>query len=153
MGIELKGWYILAKEGMPSFRFMANASACNPWDLIVVVPWVLSNVLSGSPIVDPVFARLARYTAEQRNYYWQYERAASGDAGIILAEGAKPYPAKTDKISDKARTDPGGNFGRLARYGIMQEFVRATMGTPIRGVPAAQWLEFFKRWERETEKE
>jgi hypothetical protein len=38
LGIELKGWYLLAKEGEPSFRFTVNASACNRWDLIVVVP-------------------------------------------------------------------------------------------------------------------
>lgn len=50
LGIELKGWYVLAKEGEPSLRFTATAAACNPWDMIVVVPWVLSQVISGSPI-------------------------------------------------------------------------------------------------------
>lgn len=151
LGIELKGWYILAKEGEPSFRFTANAKACNPWDLIVVVPWALSNVLAGSPIVYPVFIDLACYTAEQRNYYWQYEREATGRRDITLAAGATTYPVKSDKISDKAE-DPGGNFGRLARYGIMEEFVKATMRTPVRGVPAIEWLAFFKRGIREVEK-
>src|SRR5438477_12660111 len=50
MGIELKGWYLLAKEGAPSYRFQVTAAACNPWDLIVVIPWSLSNVLAGSPV-------------------------------------------------------------------------------------------------------
>jgi len=151
LGIELKGWYILAKEGEPSFRFTVSPKACNPWDLIVVVPWALSNVLAGSPIVYPVFIDLACYTAEQRNYYWQYERSATGRREVALATGATTYPVKSDKISDKA-DDSGGNFGRLARYGIMEEFVRTTMETPVRGVPAREWLGFFKRGIREAEK-
>jgi hypothetical protein len=32
-GIELKSWYLLAKEGEPSFRFTATPSACAPADL------------------------------------------------------------------------------------------------------------------------
>jgi len=151
LGIELKGWYMLASEGMPSFRFTVNPKACNPWDLIVVVPWALSNVLAGSPIVYPVFIDLACYTAQQRNYYWQYERDATGRRDIILASGATPYPVKSDKISDKAVED-SNNFGRLARYGIMKEFVASTMATPVRGVPAAEWLRFFNRGIREAEK-
>ena len=35
IGIELKGWYLLAKEEMPSFRFRASANAMTVWDLIV----------------------------------------------------------------------------------------------------------------------
>lgn len=151
MGIELKGWYILAKEGEPSFRFKVTANACHPWDLIVVVPWVLSNVLSGSPVVYPVFIDLARYTAEQRNYYWQKERETKDDPSITLADGATPYPTKRDKIADEAKRDPGGNFGRLARYGIMEQFVGETMKTPIRGVPAIEWLKFFKRYAKMSE--
>lgn len=148
LGIELKGWYILAKEGMPSFRFTVTPSACNPWDLIVVVPWTLSNILAGSPIVYPVFIDIARYTAEQRNYYWRYERRPSGE--VILASGATPYPIKSDKIQDRPKV-PDGNFGRLARYGIMEEFKEATMETPVRGIPASEWLSFFKRGVREAE--
>ena len=150
LGIELKGWYILAKEGEPSFRFTASPSACNSWDLIVVVPWALSNVLAGSPVVYPVFVDLARYTAEQRNYYWQYERGGKGNGSITSASGATTYPVKSAKISDKAVEDPGNNFGRLARYGIMEEFVNSTMTTPVRGVPAKEWLGFFKHSEAEA---
>ena len=151
LGIELKGWYILAKEGEPSFRFTANAKACNPWDLIVVVPWALSNVLSGSPVVYPVFIDFTRYTSEQRNYYWQYERGGKGSREITLATGATPYPIKSDKISDKAPGDTSGNFGRLARYGVMEEFVKTTMQTSVRGLAAIEWLRFFKRGAAEAE--
>ena len=51
LGIELKGWYLLAKEAEPSFRFQTTAAACARRDLIVVVPWVLGNVISGSPVL------------------------------------------------------------------------------------------------------
>ncbi|MBV8054987.1 MAG: hypothetical protein JO071_07080 [Deltaproteobacteria bacterium] len=150
MGIELKGWYILAKEGEPSFCFTASPRVCNPWDLIVVIPWGLSNVLSGSPVVYSVFVDLARYTAERRNYYWQHERQTSQDTSIILAMGVIPYPAKSAQIADRPVWDAGGNFGRLARYGIMEEYVQQTMETELRGVPARQWLRFFKTYARES---
>ena len=49
LGIELKGWYLLSKEKDPNYRFTTTADACHPADLLVVIPWALSNVLSGSP--------------------------------------------------------------------------------------------------------
>lgn len=145
LGIELKGWYVLSKEGEPSFRFRTSAKACNPWDLIVIVPWALSNVLAGSPLVYPAFVDFARYSAEQRNHYWEHERTTKGKRGVVLASGATVYPSKLAKISDAAESDSGGNFGRLARYGVMKEFVDSTMAAPLCGVPANQWLQFFKR--------
>lgn len=132
LGIELKGWYLLNLEGVPNFRFVVNPRCCNPWDLLVVVPWVLSNVISGSPIVYDVFVEMARYAAEQRNYYWEHERQTDDDRTIILARDIRPYPLKKDKISDKASYDSGGNFGRLARYGVMNEYVRNMMDTSVR---------------------
>lgn len=150
LGIELKGWYLLNSEGMPNFRFVVNPGCCNPWDFLVVVPWVLSNVISGSPVVYDVFVEMAQYAAHQRNYYWQHGRTTTEDATITLAKDIKVYPLKKDKISDKAVYDPGGNFGRLARYGVMSEYVRKMMETSVRGVSAAEWLRFFKVHARGT---
>lgn len=39
LGIELKGWFVLAKEGEPSFRYRASPAVCAPQDLMVVYPW------------------------------------------------------------------------------------------------------------------
>ena len=50
MGIELKGWYLLSKEGVGSFGFQATPAACSIFDLIMIVPWRLSNVMSGTPV-------------------------------------------------------------------------------------------------------
>lgn len=144
LGVELKGWYLLAKEGMPNFRFTVTPAACNPWDLVVVVPWALSNVLSGSPVAYSPFIELARYAAEQRNYYWQYEREAEGDSSVTVAAGARPYPGKGEQIADRPAYDPGGNFGRLARYGIMSQYVQQMMQTKLSGVSVQEWLKFFR---------
>jgi hypothetical protein len=38
MGIELKGWYLLSKEGVGSFRFQVTPAACSIFDLIMIVP-------------------------------------------------------------------------------------------------------------------
>jgi len=144
LGIELKGWYLLAKEGMPNFRFTITPAACNPWDLIVVVPWALSNVLSSSPVVFSPFIELARYAAEQRNYYWQYERQAEGDPSVKIAPGGRPYPERGDQVADRPAHDPGGNFGRLARYGIMNMYVHEMLQTKLLGIPVKEWLGFLR---------
>ena len=144
MGIELKGWYLLSSERAPTYRFTVTRDACNPWDLLVVVPWVLSNVLAGSPILMRPFVQPARYCAEKRNYYWQHERDAHSDSGITMPDNVHPYPAKSDPISDRPNSDPGHNFGRLARYGIMDDYIRGMLAEPVRGVPVASWIKFFK---------
>jgi len=144
MGIEVKGWYLLAKEKVPTFRFTQTAAACNPWDLLVVVPWVLSNVLAGSPVLFPPFVRPALYCAQKRNHYWRHERRAEGsEVEIDVPEGVAPYPAKSDLIADKPRSDSGGNFGRLARYGIMDGYISQMQTELVRGIPVSSWHDFF----------
>jgi hypothetical protein len=150
MGIELKGWYLLAKEGAPSLRFQTTAAACNPWDLIAVVPWSLSNVLAGSPVTFTPWIELARYCAEQRNHFWQYERKAKGDATITVSTHATAYPKKSDLIADKAVVD-NSNFGRLARYGLMGDYVTQMKAMPLSGIPVSAWLSFFTRFKRTDE--
>src|SRR6266480_256473 len=49
LGIELKGWYALAKESEPSFRYQVTPAVCAPWDFLAVYPWALSEVISGHP--------------------------------------------------------------------------------------------------------
>ena len=144
MGIELKGWYLLAREGVLTYRFTTTAAACHPWDLLVVMPWVLSNVLSGSPVIFSPFVETALYCAQQRNYYWQYERAAESNSTIHVPDDVGPYPLKSDQISDKPAHDGGGNFGRIARYGIMNEYIERMKATRIRGVRVSDWLKFLE---------
>ena len=58
----------------------------------------------------------------------------------------KPYPRKSDKISDKPLSDPGGNFGRFARTGIMDPYLKEAKDTRISGIAAREWVTFFKRF-------
>lgn len=144
LGIELKGWYLLAKEAEPSFRFQVTPSACAPQDLIVVVPWALNNVISGSPQVFQPYIESARYAAEYRNYHWKHLRQTSSDSNIIHPSKVSPYPRKSDQIADKPVSDSGGNFGRFARTGIMDAYLSLAKATLLCGIPAQNWLEFFK---------
>lgn len=92
MGIELKGWFLLAKEGEPSFRYKASPLACAPQDLLVVFPWGLDEVVSGSPRLYRPFIEEARYAAEWRNHYWTTLRGVTGaTAGVKDAEHKSPY--------------------------------------------------------------
>jgi len=144
LGIELKGWYLLAKEGEPSLRFQATTSACAKQDLIVVVPWVLADVISGSPIVLEPFIESARFAAAYRNYHWQHIRRTKQDKRILIPDGIKPYPAKSDQILDRPLSDAGGNFGRLARTGIMDAYMEKLNDFELCGIKVLYWRQFLK---------
>jgi len=150
LGVELKGWYLLAKEAEPSLRFQATAAACAKQDLIVVVPWVLGNVISGSPILFEPFIESARFAALYRNYHWQHVRRTTQDSSIDLPSGARPYPSKADQISDKPRYDSGGNFGRLARTGMMDDYMSKLNDVPLCGIKTVFWREFLKAFQEST---
>lgn len=68
-GIELKGWYVLAKEREPSFRYRVTPSVCAPDDLLAVFPWALSRVISGSPELFRPYVTKAAYAAAYRNWH------------------------------------------------------------------------------------
>jgi hypothetical protein len=145
LGIELKGWYLLAKEKAPSYRYTATSDACSEYDLLVVVPWHLADVLSGAPVVRDPYVEQARYAAEMRNYYWQHQRGTATSTGIISPSGVHPYPSPKTHTSDKPEKDSGGNFGRVARvHGLMDDFIASTLNTPISGIEARHWIDFFK---------
>lgn len=144
LGIELKSWYLLAKEGEPSFRFTVTPKACAPQDLLVVVPWVLSNILSGSPTIHKPFIKSAYYISEYRNYWWQHVREARGNTGIEQPKDAHPYPKRGDEIVDNPLEDRGNNFGRIARIEIMDEYARSFDDISLLGIKLRYWREFFK---------
>ena len=144
LGIELKGWYVLAKEAEPSFRYRVTPDACTEWDLLAVVPWHLSNVLAGIPRVGSPGIWSARYAAEYRNYYWQHVRTTKLDCTIDSPSVEAPYRQRSN-ISDRPRADGGGNFGRIARIGIMNDWIEGILKLPLAGIPAEDWIEFFKK--------
>ena len=150
LGVELKGWYLLAKEAEPSLRFQATAAACTKQDLITVVPWVLGNVISGSPILFEPFIESAKYAAEYRNYHWQHIRQTTHDSGIEIPQRVHPYPSKADQILDKPHSDGGGNFGRLARTGMMDAYMQKLNEVQLCGIKTAYWREFLKAFQEST---
>lgn len=145
LGMELKGWYLLAKEKAPSYRYTATRDACSEYDLLVVVPWHLAFVLSGAPVVRDPYVEQAQYATEMRNYYWQYQRGTNTATGIISPSNVRPYPSPKTHTSDKPEKDSGGNFGRVARvHGLMDDFIASALNTPISGIEARHWIDFFK---------
>lgn len=145
MGIELKGWYLLAKEKQPSYRYTATRSACSIYDLLVVVPWHLGDVLSGVPVVRDPFVAQARWAAEFRNYYWRYQRGSQANGDIEEPVGVHPYPPPKTHTSDKPAEDRGGNFGRVARvHGLMDDYMNNALDAHISGIEARYWIEFFR---------
>lgn len=144
MGIELKGWYLLAKEDEPSFRFTVTREACALADLLAVFPWHFSEVISGRPKLLAPFVESARHAATARNEKWAATREKKGNGEIEIASGVKPYPTKSDAISDKPKSDSGGNFGRIARTKIMDSYLAELNQKPLSGIPAAEWRRFLR---------
>ncbi len=142
MGIELKGWYVLAKEREPSFRYKVSANVCAPPDLLVVVPWALSNVISGSPRVFTPSVLGAAHAAAYRNWYWEYVKGSAGDNSINLSAVSSNYPRKSEMIADKPASDQGGNFGRIARTGIMDDYMVELFDERLAGIPLFAWQRF-----------
>lgn len=145
-GLELKSWYILSKEKEPSFRMRQTPNACGEADLVIVVPWALSNVLSGEPVVFEPYIESAKFLAEFRNYWWQYLRNTNDPPEkrqIESPKDATPYPPSRDKFVDKPIYDGGGNFGRIARTGIMDEYVRNILNHQLLGIRVESWIDFF----------
>ena len=153
LGIELKGWYLLSKEGVPSFRYAVTPEACAPQDLLVVVPWALTNVIGGSPRAFTPYVESARYAAEARNHHWQHVRRTKSDTTIEAPADVTTYPKKSDAISDRPASDGGGNFGRFARTGLMDEFIDSSFDQLLSGIQARHWLAFFKAFQDKSDAE
>ncbi len=143
-GIELKGWFLLAKEKEPNYRFKTTPAACAAADLLVIVPWALSNVFSGSPLAYRPFIIGSRTAAEYRNYHWQHVRVSRSSTEIDAPDDAAPYPSKKARVSDKPAADSGGNFGRIARTGLMDDFIEAMRRNTLLGIPVDRWLKFLR---------
>jgi len=145
LGIELKGWWLFAKEGVPSLRYQVAPAACAPHDLVCVVPWHLSNAVSGVANVIEPWIESARYAAEWRDYWWQHVRVTRDDAGVDYPTGAAPYPTKADSVLARPKYDGGGNFGRLPRARpLMDGFIERSMSHEVLGIPASDWVWFLK---------
>jgi hypothetical protein len=153
LGIELKGWFAIAKEGEPSFRYNASGKVCADADLLVVVPWIFDSVISGKPkLLQPIITE-ARFAAEMRNFHWEFVREARSDSrGVALAPHIGTYPMKANQYSDRAVSDSGGNFGRIARCGVMNSEVDAVLREPALGIPLSAWRQFLAMFsEKSTE--
>lgn len=149
LGVELKGWWLLSKEGEPSLRYQVTPDACAPHDLVCVVPWHLSDAVAGIPQVIEPWVESARYAAEFRDYHWQYVRSvrdANTDVGIDYPEGAAPYPTKADLVVAKPRQDGGNNFGRLPRaHPLMDGFLARSKEHEVLGIKVRNWITFLRR--------
>ena len=150
LGIELKGWYLLAKEREPSLRFQVTEAACANQDLIVVVPWALNNVISGSPVVFEPFVESAKGAASHRNHHWQHVRVTELDTSIQIPAGISPYPRKSDQILDRPVADRGGNFGRLARTGLMDAYIQKLHDVLLCGIKTTYWQDFLRTFQEGT---
>lgn len=162
LGIELKGWYALAKERAPNFRFKATPLSCAEEDMLVVFPWALSQVISGEAQVFPPWIANARYAAEYRNWHWVHSMGSGEgsvdeptslpeDRAILLSLVTTYYPESgSEEHNDEALHDKGGNFGRTARTRLMNAYIdRVFSDEALAGVALGYWQRFLKLFGKE----
>lgn len=117
-------------------------AVCADADLLVVVPWALSEVVSGTPRVFAPYLTGAKYAAEYRNWYWEHQRIGQTNQSVILSTVSQFYPTKSDMISDRPASDSGGNFGRFARTGVMDKYMSGLFDERLVGIPLSSWQRF-----------
>jgi hypothetical protein len=150
-GIELKGWYVLAKEREPSFRYRVTPAVCAPDDFLAVFPWALSRVVSGSPQLFQPYVTRAAYAAEYRNWHWKHVvRGGEPEGDINVSDVDHYYPSKAEEISDEAVSDRGGNFGRFARTDLMDPFMDGLFQEELSGIPLDSWQRFLRMFGEQT---
>jgi hypothetical protein len=151
-GIEIKSWYILAKELEPSFRFNVNRNFCHPADLAVVYPWALSAGVSGTPRLFRPLVLSARKAARLREASWLAKAADPDWQKIDKPTGPFSFhPAKEDRINDSSPRDKGNNMGRIARSGVWDvEIQRLLNEERISGIPLAAWQAFLSSFKEST---
>ena len=142
--LEIKSWYALAREREPSLRITVNSKWCHPADLVVVYPWALSNAIAGRAMLFPPFVTGCRTAARVRNAYWDKRGKTPADKKVVSPKGAaKFWPSKGSEFNDSAPSDKGGNFGRLARTGVMDAFItRLFAEQSIADIPLGSWQKF-----------
>lgn len=149
MGIELKGWFVLSKEGEPSFRYKIAPHCCAEADLLVIMPWIFDSVISGKPkLLSPIIAE-ARWAAEMRNHHWEWIRANRNNEPqerrrVTPAPHHGYYPNKSDRSADTPVSDSGGNFGRVARCGVIDVEVDERLKEDALGIPIDAWRRFLQ---------
>jgi hypothetical protein len=139
---------VFSKESEPSFRFTITPEACGKPDLLVVIPWFLSEVISGVPNLMSPYIELGKYASQYRNYYWirSRETSTSRSTQIIIPpqEHRHPYPQSKVEASDKAENDKGNNFGRIARAGLLDNYLLKIKAIDYLGIRVAHWMKFFR---------
>lgn len=144
MGIELKSWYLLSKEKEPTFRYKITPEACAPQDLLVVIPWTLDNATTGTPEIHEPYITSAKGASKHVDYYWKQERNSCKDTGIQRPNNVTPYPENSDKIHDIPNYENGGNYGRVARSGMMDNYIEKMLLKKISGKDIQCWIDFLK---------
>jgi hypothetical protein len=66
------------------------------WATVAIVPWFLTNLISGRPKAVAPFIESAKYAAEYRNWHWQHKMkkqpGVKTDITSPTGEGVRPYP-------------------------------------------------------------
>lgn len=145
LGVELRSWFLLAKQGVPHLRYRVTPAACAPYDLVCVVPWHLSNAVAGTAqVIEPWIAD-ATYAAQWRDHWWQFVRPSQDAPGIYHPPDARPYPTRAEAVGAVPDDDGGHDYGSLAHCKpLMDDFLARTSRHEMLGIAVRSWYLFLR---------
>ncbi len=62
-----------------------------------------------------------------------------------VKEALLALPGYFNSTTNIEGIDGGGNFGRIARIGIMNDWTHDVLQRRLSGIPASEWISFLKR--------
>ena len=93
------------------------------------------------------YIELGKYAAEYRNFRWMTARENSTRSTSIVRPPEvyrRPYPQSKVEASDKAENDKGNNFGRIARSGLLDDYLLKIKAIDYLGIKVSHWMKFFR---------
>ena len=83
--------------------------------------------------------------AEHRNFYWQESRKQRNkNPNIRTPKDTKHHPDIRQEAADAAVEAKGGNFGRIARTNIINQYINSLKDRSYLGIKISHWIEFFR---------
>ena len=126
LGIELKGWYVLSKREraqLPVLRLPRRLHQMGPTRRHTLAP--LQRAVRNSPrrraraVVSPTHRRIPQLVVGTQ------AQEPNRDPTIRPADNPQPYQQRSNTSDGPAPgADRGGNFGRIARIGIMDTWYK-----------------------------
>jgi hypothetical protein len=109
LSVEVKSWFVFAKDDITA-RFEAAPNIIRGGSLIVLVPWCMTNLVSGSPRLLLPYVGDAKALAERRDDVWKAGGGRQFAKGQVSPKRKVETPV-VDRVPSASVRDARGSAG------------------------------------------